>query len=303
MIIAHNMFHADTAYNNNDRCEGYYINGTRVDNYCIYSQPDTGSVSGSALTENSTSAYVNKTGIPTSLSIVDVDNALSFSEKISFAGGVAPNSLSIGHYSLIDNWDYYNNLNSNLGASTNRADLGFSLYYDLKDLSQGNKISFKYGIVKTESDSNLQNVVIKKDNNAVINHSKELTLWIQSGASSRQGIYLTLEEMNTETLGIRSINVSTVEGAEHSLGSMKHALEKVSAIRSSIGAQQNRLEHTIANEENIIENTTVSESHIRDTDMAKEMVTYSKEVILENIGQAMLAQANQSNQYILNLLQ
>lgn len=80
------------------------------------------------------------------------------------------------------------------------------------------------------------------------------------------------------------------------------ALEKVSANRSKIGAQQNRLEHTIANEENVVENTTAAESRTRDTDMASEMVKFSKENILENFGQAMLAQANQMNQNILSLL-
>ncbi|MDD5999750.1 MAG: flagellin [Lachnospiraceae bacterium] len=81
------------------------------------------------------------------------------------------------------------------------------------------------------------------------------------------------------------------------------AMEKLSENRSKIGAQQNRLEHTIDNENNIVENTTAAESRIRDTDMAEEMIAFSKGSILEQAGQAMLAQANQSNQGILNLLQ
>ena len=80
-------------------------------------------------------------------------------------------------------------------------------------------------------------------------------------------------------------------------------MEKVSANRSKIGAQQNRLEHTIANENNIVENTTAAESRIRDADIAKEMVEFSKNMILDNVGQAMLAQANKSNEGVLSLLQ
>ncbi len=81
------------------------------------------------------------------------------------------------------------------------------------------------------------------------------------------------------------------------------ALEKVASQRSALGAVQNRLEHTINNLDNIVENTTAAESRIRDTDMAKSMVTYSNNQILAQAGQAMLAQANQTNQGVLSLLQ
>ncbi len=81
------------------------------------------------------------------------------------------------------------------------------------------------------------------------------------------------------------------------------ALEKVASQRSALGAMQNRLEHTINNLDNIVENTTAAESRIRDTDMAKSMVTYSNNQILAQAGQAMLAQANQTNQGVLSLLQ
>ena len=82
----------------------------------------------------------------------------------------------------------------------------------------------------------------------------------------------------------------------------KHALKTVSQQRSDLGAIQNRLEHTISNLDNIVENTTAAESQIRDTDMATEMVRYSNNNILTQAGQAMLAQANQSNQGVLSLL-
>lgn len=98
------------------------------------------------------------------------------------------------------------------------------------------------------------------------------------------------------------LDASTVDGANHALDAVHDALDKVSANHSKIGAQQNRLEHTIANELNIAENTTLAESRIRDTDMAKEVVAFSKEMILEKAGQAMLSQAYKSNQGVLSLL-
>lgn len=132
---------------------------------------------------------------------------------------------------------------------------------------------------------------------------EELKLWIQSGCEAGDGMYLEIGRMNTTILGIDDVDVSTVEGANHAMGAVKGALQNISANRSKIGAQQNRLEHTIANEENVVENTTAAESRIRDTDMAKEMVKYSNTNILEQVGHAMMAQANQSNQGVLNLLQ
>ena len=83
----------------------------------------------------------------------------------------------------------------------------------------------------------------------------------------------------------------------------QHAISQVSTMRSDLGALQNRLEHTVANLDNVAENTQTAESRIRDTDMAEEMVEYSKNNILAQAGQSMLAQANQSTQGVLSLLQ
>lgn len=290
------MFHADTAYNNDDLCEAYFINGNRVENFCVYSQ------TGSALTDGSVSAYLYEGTIPDSLSIVDTENALAFSEKISF-GGAKPDSLSIGHYSQIDDWSYYESLDTQLGGTAERRDLGFSLYYDLKDLTQSNEISFNYGIANTETDTNLYNVPVSKDTRAVVEHSDTWSVWIQSGADSGVGMHVTIGEMNTEVLGLKGLDVSTVEGAEEAMNAAKKAVYEINTIRSTIGAQQNRLEHIVANEENVVENTTAAESRICDTDMATEMVRYSNLSILEQVGHSMMAQANQTNQGVLSLLQ
>ena len=110
--------------------------------------------------------------------------------------------------------------------------------------------------------------------------------------------------MDAAGLGIKGLNVADNTGiaATYAIDSIADAVAKVSAQRSALGAIQNRLEHTIANLDNVVENTTAAESRIRDTDMAEEMVEYSKNNILAQAGQSMLAQANQSTQGVLSIL-
>ena len=127
--------------------------------------------------------------------------------------------------------------------------------------------------------------------------------WIQSGAESGDGIWLEFGMMDTEILGINGLDVRTEIGSQVAIERVKNGLGVLSSIRSEIGAQQNRLEHTIRHQDNTVENTTAAESRIRDTDMAKEMVAFSNHNILEQAGSTMLAQANQSKQNILSLLQ
>lgn len=116
-------------------------------------------------------------------------------------------------------------------------------------------------------------------------------------------MFLSIDKMNTSILGINGLDVSTEAGANDALDKVPKALAKLTESRSKIGAQQNRLEHTITNNENATENTTDAESRIRDTDMAEEIVKFSKDNILSMVGESMLAQANQRNQGILSLLQ
>ncbi len=141
--------------------------------------------------------------------------------------------------------------------------------------------------------------------NSSTNTNEYKKWWIQTGCdnSDDNGIYLEIGQMNTKILGIYDLDVSSIDGARDAIGRMEPALLKLNDIRSRIGAQQNRLEHTIKHQNNTIENTQHAESVIRDTDIAEEMVRFSKESILEQAGQAMLSQANQSNQGILSLLQ
>lgn len=126
---------------------------------------------------------------------------------------------------------------------------------------------------------------------------------LQVGALSGQSIDFSIANMCATKIGLKkTLSVSTFTKAGSYMKSVQDAIEVVSKQRSAMGAIQNRLEHTIANLDTTSENTQSAESRIRDTDMASEMVTYSKNNILAQAGQSMLAQANQSNQGVLSLL-
>ena len=131
---------------------------------------------------------------------------------------------------------------------------------------------------------------------------------LQVGALSGQKIAISISGMNANKLGLAgtdgkmTIAVSTFAAAGNAMTKIQSAITKVSTQRSALGAIQNRLEHTIANLDTTSENTSSAESRIRDTDMADAMVEYSKNQILAQAGQSMLAQANQATQGVLSLL-
>ena len=147
-----------------------------------------------------------------------------------------------------------------------------------------------YGAVNSSS---LTGIVYKKE---------DRNLWIHTGAESDSGLFLTFPRINEETIGISDLDVTTEDSAREGIDKIKKALQVISSARSDIGAQQNRLEHTINNNDNVVENTQAAESRIRDTDMAKEMVSLSINNILQQAGSQMLAQANQTPQGVLSLL-
>ena len=138
-----------------------------------------------------------------------------------------------------------------------------------------------------------------------VTHSLALTLHVGADATDNNQITLNIDSMSAKGLGVNGLKVDGTNdsNARASIETIKEAIQKVSTQRSALGAVQNRLEHTISNLDNVVENTTSAESQIRDTDMATEMVKYSNNNILSQAGQAMLAQANQSNQGVLALLQ
>jgi flagellin len=130
-------------------------------------------------------------------------------------------------------------------------------------------------------------------------------LQVGSETEAKNQIEICIKEMSATNIGVdaNSIQVTSHTDAKATMQKIKTALESVSTQRSDLGAIQNRLEHTIKNLDNVVENTQSAESLIRDTDMAEEMVRYSNNNILAQAGQSMLAQANQTNQGVLSLLQ
>ena len=136
-----------------------------------------------------------------------------------------------------------------------------------------------------------------------VNGKLSFNLHVGADSSTDNKISVDIDSMSAAGIGVKGLKVDTEEDATGAIDRISDAIQKVSSQRSSLGAVQNRLEHTINNLDNVVENTTSAESRIRDTDMAKEMVNYSKNNILAQAGQSMLAQANQSNQGVLSLLQ
>ena len=128
---------------------------------------------------------------------------------------------------------------------------------------------------------------------------------LQVGANANQTISIAISALKSVVGSslIGALKISTATNAQSAITTVQSSIEKLSTLRSKLGAVQNRLEHTVANLDNISENTQSAESRIRDTDMAEEMVQYSKNNILQQAGQSMLAQANQANQGVLSLLQ
>ena len=137
------------------------------------------------------------------------------------------------------------------------------------------------------------------------NASQSLNLHVGADSTSNNKINMSIDFMGAKSLHIDGLQVAgkTSAPATRAIDTIADAIQKVSTQRSSLGAIQNRLEHTINNLDNVVENTTAAESAIRDTDMATEMVKYSNNNILAQAGQSMLAQANQANQGVLSLLQ
>ncbi|OOM77926.1 flagellin [Clostridium puniceum] len=129
------------------------------------------------------------------------------------------------------------------------------------------------------------------------------TVDFQVGNKSGQKISVTLAKMDAKSLGVSGLSLSTQTNAVSALKKIEDAIATVSKHRATFGAVQNRLEHTITSTDNTSENLSAAESRIRDTDMAKEMMEYTKNKVLTQASQSMLAQANQAPNNVLSLLQ
>ena len=175
-----------------------------------------------------------------------------------------------------------------------------------KELLAANQIGDTKGVAKIEKTGAKADGSFKiTTGQAEVANSLSFSLHVGADADMTNKIQVNIDAMDSASLGIKGLNVKDASGnaATYAVDAISDAISKVSSQRSSLGAVQNRLEHTINNLDNVVENTTSAESRIRDTDMAKEMVNYSKNNILAQAGQSMLAQANQSNQGVLSLLQ
>ena len=130
-----------------------------------------------------------------------------------------------------------------------------------------------------------------------------VALHVGEGSAASNTVSVTIASMTSTSLGINALDITTAANAKGAIDTINDAIEEVSGLRSDLGAIQNRLEHTINNLGVQTENITAAESRIRDVDMAKEMMAYTKNNILVQSSQAMLAQANQVPQGVLQLLQ
>ncbi len=161
------------------------------------------------------------------------------------------------------------------------------------------------------ADANIKNVSLDADGNlkleafADVKDPLNMSLQVGADTTADNKIEASIAQLSARGLKINGLRVDGTDSskADAAVNTIADAIQKVSTQRSALGAVQNRLEHTINNLDNVVENTTSAESQIRDTDMATEMVKYSNNNILAQAGQAMLAQANQSNQGVLSLLQ
>ena len=301
------LFDADTAYGGNhegDYQEGYYINGQRLDNYTIYTSQGT-----SLFTDTSNGYVEDINSLSNGFSIVNIKKALQFSENVRWSAGDTPDVVYLGHYSTGRDWRNYDSASGmELGGSTGTAerstDMGFKLVWN-RNVADGasSTVSFQYGIVQTDADINLDGVPITYDPTVQIATNEGRKFWIQSGATNENGWFISIDAMNSTLLDVNRLDVSSYTNAGASMEKVENAIAKISASRSNIGAQTNRLEHNRSVDDVTQENTQSAESRIRDADLARVMVAFSAYDILKQAGESMLAQNNQSKQRVLELLQ
>jgi len=161
------------------------------------------------------------------------------------------------------------------------------------------------GAIKEEVDAlklEIDRIASTTDYNGVKPIGASSAITVQIGPTSGETLEIAAKKMDSESLGISAISVSTVSDANSAITKINEAINTVSTHRAKLGASQNRLEHTINNLKTTNENMTAAESRIRDTDMAKEMAAFTKNNILNQAAQSMLSQANQQPQGVLSLL-
>lgn len=205
---------------------------------------------------------------------------------------------------VVRNLNDKNNPNNYPGDST--IVLQIKAFNSLDELMAAMKRDYGTDIKEVTSYVNSSGKVeLKVATFADVNTAIDVSLHVGADSSADNKISMNIAMLSARGLGLNGLDVSGDNGdaATAAIDIVSDALQKVSNQRASLGAIQNRLEHTIANLDNIVENTTSAEASIRDTDMATQMVEYSNNNILAQAGQAMLAQSNQATSGVLSLLQ
>ena len=214
-------------------------------------------------------------------------------------GGVSDENTVF--YDANGNWLSENKLADLIDASTFMAKAANTVFY--KDDADGKLKAAATDVnLKTTGVGSTKKAKIEAGDN--VTGALELKLHVGADATSNNQIKVDISAMSAKGIGVDGLKVNGASdgNALAAIETIKAGIQKISTQRSALGAIQNRLDHTINNLDNVVENTTSAESQIRDTDMATEMVKYSNNNILAQAGQAMLAQANQSNQGVLSLL-
>ena len=173
-------------------------------------------------------------------------------------------------------------------------------YTDFKDFAELKTLLEADGIEVIDQGGNQQSVMLREN---LKEKSTNVSLHVGESSDDANTIEVKIKAMSAKSLNLDDIDITNVKGAKAAIDTINSAIDTVSSIRSDLGALQNRLEHTINNLGVQNENITAAESRIRDVDMAKEMMAYTKNNILVQSSQAMLAQANQVPQGVLQLLQ
>ena len=272
------MHHFDTAYNNNDAVERYYVGGNRVEKSTMYNNSD----------------------MPESFSIWGPISELPFTGSVIIDSN-KPDYLYLGHYR--QNTPVWSNFDNPESADNTTLypgiDLGFSMVWKNEKLNIGTSqaYTFRFGIESTQTDGN-----IKQDE--ILEIDKFPGIWIQSGSEKEDGFYMhtcdaTASNLRLDPPGLKVENLAL---ALDSLKRIDNAIDKVVSFRGNFGSDMNRLDYAENVGKILQENITASESRIRDADMAKEYTNFVKNNILLQASQSMIAQANLQPQSILNLL-
>ena len=298
------------------------INGVE----CVYHNGEACKNGAAGTPETLAAGWYKAAGFPADLTNsakadVEAKYKTDFEVTKDFKGTFVVDGKEIKFEHIKDDGVGPNKVGQNDGVDDNNASLITADHaYELvaKELKQANSIGDTGNTALVGIKKGNDGKVVTLANTEKYNHKFEIqvgsakvpqtlsfNLHVGSDADMTNKINVNVEAMTSAYLGVKNLNVSDDSGnaATYAIDSIGDAISKVSAQRSSLGAIQNRLEHTIANLDNISENTTAAESRIRDTDMASEMVEYSKNNILKQAGTSMLAQANQSSQGVLALLQ